>query len=190
MNLQYLLDKYKIKADINMLLEMWNSKNRHYHNLNHLNDLISQIDRDLENDTSSMSENIYEKLVLTALFHDIIYESTQNDNEERSAELFLSMCVEKNNSDIVDIYNAILDTKKHDGNTTLSERFNRYDMGILESDYERMLSWEEGIFEEYRVFGNETYKDGRLKFLNSMLDKYPKNTDNLLKLIDYVKSSY
>jgi hypothetical protein len=44
--------------------------------------------------------------------------------------------------------------------------------------------------EEYKIFGSTMYKAGRIKFLNSLLDKYNHNAGNLLKLIDYVKKSY
>ena len=34
------------------------------------------------------------------------------------------------------------------------------------------------------------YKEKRLLFLESLIDKYPNNIDNLLKLIDFVKNNY
>ena len=43
MNLQELLNKWNIKCDINVLLSMWSESHRSYHTLNHLNDLIDQI---------------------------------------------------------------------------------------------------------------------------------------------------
>ena len=82
----------------------------------------------------------------------------------------------------------ILDTKTHQATTNLSESFNHYDMSIVERDFDQLLEWENGISEEYKSYG-EQYKEGRLKFLESLLDKYPNNTENLLKLIDYVKSN-
>ena len=51
MNLQKLLEKCGIKCDINTILAMWNESHRHYHNLNHLNDLISQINENKSNFT-------------------------------------------------------------------------------------------------------------------------------------------
>ena len=45
------------------------------------------------------------------------------------------------------------------------------------------------VGKEYSVYPKEQYKEGRLKFLESLLDKYTHNTENLLKLIDYVKSN-
>ena len=56
-------------------------------------------------------------------------------------------------------------------------------------DFDQLLEWENGIHEEYKAYG-EAYKEGRLKFLESLLDKYPHNTENLLKLVDWVKTNY
>jgi pantetheine-phosphate adenylyltransferase len=182
MDLQQLLNKWNIKCDIKTLLAMWNESHRHYHNLNHLNDLISQINEN----KSKYSEKEYEKLILTALFHDSIYDPMSNDNEEKSAQFFES-CLQEKNSDTDEIKQMILDTKTHTATTPLSEKFNQLDMSIVESDFDKLVQWEEGISEEYKSYGEE-YKEGRLKFLESLLDKYPNNTENLLKLIDFVKS--
>ena len=183
MDLQQLLNKWNIKCDVNTLLAMWNESHRHYHNLNHLNDLIDQINEN----KSKYSEKEYEKLILTALFHDSIYNPMSNDNEEKSAQFFESCAQDKSNSHIQEVKQMILDTKTHTATTPLSEKFNKLDMSIVESDFEKLIAWEEGIFEEFKAYV-DSYKEGRLKFLESLLDKYPNNTDNLLKLIDFVKS--
>ena len=62
-------------------------------------------------------------------------------------------------------------------------------MNIVERDFEQLLEWENGISEEFSVYPKEQYKEGRLKFLESLLDKYTNNTENLLQLIDHVKSN-
>jgi predicted metal-dependent HD superfamily phosphohydrolase len=185
MELQDLLNKWNIKCDINTILSMWNESHRSYHTLNHLNDLIEQINEG----KSKFSEKEYEKLLITSLFHDCIYDPMKPDNEEKSADFFMECCVDKNNQDLVDIKNMILDTKTHVATTNLSESFNHYDMNIVERDFEQLLDWENGIHEEYKAYG-DLYKDGRLKFLESILDKYPNNTENLLKLVDWVKENY
>lgn len=185
MNLQELLNKWNIKCDVNTLLSMWNESHRHYHNLNHLNDLISQINES----KSKYSEKEYEKLLITALFHDCVYDPMKSDNEEKSAEFFIECCSDKSNKDILEIKQMILDTKTHQANTMLSEKFNHYDMNIVERDFDQLLEWENGIHEEYKGYG-ELYKAGRLKFLESLLDKYTHNTENLLKLIEWVKINY
>ena len=186
MNLQNILDKWKIKEDINVLLGMWNESHRSYHNLNHLSSLTSDIN---ESYKGKVSEKEYDKLILTALFHDIVYDPTKTNNEEKSAEFFVSLCQEKNSPDILDIKQAILDTKTHKSTTSLSEKFNKLDMSIVEKGFDDLLQWEEGIHNEYS-FAGEKYKEGRLQFLESLLDKYNHNAGNLLKLISWVKNNY
>ena len=187
MNIANLLEKYKIKANVNMLLDIWNESHRKYHNLDHFIDIKNMITEDYGN--KKFNQDTYEKLILTDLFHDIIYDPMREDNEQKSADFFMSLCLEKNNKDILEIRTAILDTAKHKATTKLSETFNKYDMNIIERDYDSLLVWEEGIHEEYKQYGSQ-YKIGRLSFLEKCLDKYPMNTDNLLKLIDYVKTTY
>ena len=185
--MQELLDKWGIKVDYNILLSMWNESHRSYHTQNHLLELIEQINEH----KSRLSQRQYEKLRLCALFHDIVYDPTRQDNEEKSAEFFINCCSEKNNSDLLEVKQMILDTKTHEDKSDLSELFNHFDMKVVESDYEKLLEWEKGIKEEFEpVYGKEQYKFGRLHFLESLLDKYPHNTDNLLKLIEYVKNTY
>jgi pantetheine-phosphate adenylyltransferase len=185
MNLQELLNKWNIKCDINTILSMWNESHRHYHNLNHLNDLINQINED----KSKYSEKEYEKLILAALFHDCVYDPMSSTNEEDSAEFLIECSVDKSNLDILDVKQMILDTKTHQSSMPLSERFNHYDMNIVERDFDQLLEWEIVIAEEYRSYG-DLYKNGRIKFLESVMDNYPQNTENLLKLIDWVKNKY
>jgi pantetheine-phosphate adenylyltransferase len=186
MDFQKLLNKWSIKCDINVILSMWNESHRSYHSLNHLNELVYSINENKK----KYSEKEYEKLLLTAIFHDIIYDPKDNQNEEKSADFFINCCVDRDNIDIVEVKQAILDTKTHKATTKISEEFNNLDMNIVERDFDKLLEWENGIYEEYKIFGNEAYKDGRLKFLESLLDKYPHNTNNLLKLIEYVKENY
>ena len=184
--MQELLDKWNIKIDYNTLLSMWNESHRSYHTQNHLLDLIEQIN---ENKFNFDSNKDYEKMILCALFHDCIYDPMRSDNEERSADFFINCCQEKNDPDILEIKQMILDTKTHESTTPLSEKFNKMDMNIVERDFNQLLEWENGIRNEYKVYG-DIYKTGRLAFLESLLDKYPNNTKNLLKLIEYVKSNY
>ena len=183
--MQELLNRWNIKLDYNILLSMWNESHRTYHNQNHLLDLLNQIN---ENKSKFESHKDYEKMILCALFHDCIYNPMSNDNEEKSAEFFMNCCQEKN-QDVLDIKQMILDTKTHESTTPLSEEFNQLDMNIVERDFNQLLECENGIHEEYKAYG-DMYKMGRLQFLESLLDKYPHNTENLLKLIDWVKTNY
>jgi predicted metal-dependent HD superfamily phosphohydrolase len=188
MNISTLLNKYKIKADANMLLDMWCESHRGYHNLDHYMDINNMILNDYSKGLIDLKT--CEKLCLTNLFHDIVYNPKRTDNEQKSAEFFLSLCLEKNSKDIIDINQAIIDTAKHKGTTPLSEKFNIYDMNIVERDYDSLIKWEEGIYEEFKFAGNTLYKKGRLDFLEGIVNKYPLNSSNLAKLIQHVKINY
>jgi predicted metal-dependent HD superfamily phosphohydrolase len=187
MKFNSLLEKYKIKANINILLDMWNESHRGYHNLNHLVDLNNMIMKDYV--AGKLNEKTTEKLLLTALFHDIIYNPQRTDNEIKSAEFFESLLSDKNDIHLKDVKQAIIDTQFHEGKNYLSELFNKYDMNIVERNFDSLLEWEEGIYKEYS-FAGEAYKEGRLKFLESLVDKYPLNSANLVKLIEHVKTTY
>ena len=127
--------------------------------------------------------------MLTALFHDCVYDPMSSTNEEYSANFLMECVVDKSNSDVLEVKQMILDTKTHQSTTNLSETFNHYDMSIVEKDFDQLLEWERGISEEFSVYPKDEYKVGRLKFLESLLDKYPHNTENLLKLVEWVKTN-
>jgi predicted metal-dependent HD superfamily phosphohydrolase len=183
--MQEILDKWGIKIDYNMILSMWNESHRYYHTQNHLLDLIEQINEK----RNQLPQKDYEKLIITALFHDIVYDPTRSDNEEKSAQFLMESVSDKENSDILEIKQMILDTKSHNPETELSKMFCEMDMSIVEGDFEKLLDWEKGISQEFKVFG-PLYKEGRLKFLESLIDNYPTNAENIMKLIDWVKINY
>ena len=184
--MQELLDKWGIKADYNLLLSIWNESHRFYHTQNHLLYLIEKIN----NKKSELTQTQYEKLILCAVFHDIVYEPKNNDNEEKSADFFMDCCSDKKNPHLLEVKQMILDTKTHESDNYLSVIFNEIDMSVVQSDFERLVEWETGISKEFiPVWGESQYKSGRLAFLESLLDKYPSNSENLLKLIDFVKQS-
>lgn len=182
--LQSLLDKYLIQADINHLLERWQEPHRHYHNISHLDDLIQQITTNFEE--GAFDEQQKELLLLTALFHDIVYDPTRRDNEEQSAKFFLELCRNPDDSRIQEIRTAILDTKDHENYTLLATIFNKYDLSIVEQGMEQLMLWEMGIYNEYKIFGDVVYKVGRLQFLETLPKKYPDNKHNLEGLIAWV----
>jgi len=149
MDLQQLLEKWNIKCDINTVLSMWNESHRSYHNLNHLNDLISQINEN----KSKFSEKEYEKLMLSAIFHDIVYDPSSSTNEEDSANFLMECVVDKSNEDILDVRQMILDTKTHNSTTNLSESFNYKNLQLLPLEYNRNIKksneWDPFDFELY-----------------------------------------
>ena len=179
-----ILHQWKIECDMETIISMWNEPHRYYHNMNHLEELIDDITKSILN----YSKLEYEELILTALFHDIVYNPTKNDNEERSAE-FLMSCVEnKYDKNILKVRQNILDTKTHVPSSEISNIFIQFDMNILNQNFERLLYWEKNIRKEFDMFSDENYKKGRLSFLKKQIDEY--NNPDLMTLIDWVKNNY
>lgn len=188
MDLQTLLDKYEINAQLEDLLDKWREPHRHYHNISHLDDLLLQIRTDLQAEVILRDQA--ELLALVALFHDIFYDATKRYNEQRSATYFLGLCRNLKDENIREIATAIEDTAGHSNSTPLATQFNKYDMAIVEQDLDRLLIWEHGIYHEYKIFGDMAYKMGRLQFLHSLPKKYPHNAHNLEALIAWVMNKY
>ena len=181
--MQHILDKYGIKVDYNTILTSWNESHRHYHNVNHLYSLLERIGT-----ISEPGSTDYDKLVLCALFHDIVYQPSSLTNEEDSADLLLKWSSDPKNPTIQEVKEMILATKEHLSTTPLQEKFNSLDMSVVtEGNWDDLVNWEIGISKEYiPVVGEEVYKEGRRKFLESMADKYVTRSDMFYELIEKV----
>jgi len=139
----------------------------------------------IESKKSSLSDIQYESLLLAALFHDAIYDPASHMNEEDSATLLLGL---SDQSEAVrQVCQIILDTKMHSSKEGLSGIFCEMDMDICGRGLESLLQWEHGIFQECSIFPLKEYKAGRLVFLNSLIDRYPSNSENIRSLIEHVE---
>jgi predicted metal-dependent HD superfamily phosphohydrolase len=81
-----LLKRYSIETQLisNLWKEVdmnYSDGNRHYHTLEHLENLWEQL-----NEVKNLI-NDWDTILFTLYYHDIIYNPLRNDNEEKSAEL-------------------------------------------------------------------------------------------------------
>lgn len=180
------------------VLEHWSEKHRFWHTPEHLYEMLFGIKELI--DDQKCNDIDYKLLVIAAIFHDIVYDTKRNDNEEKSVEMMLSTF----NEQIVDykisisawrikedtekIVHIILGTKTHENNDSLSKKFNRLDTMILDAQFIDMLDWEKKIYQEYKWVGWKKYKQGRIKFLLSQIKHHTMNAINLKNLIDYLKN--
>ena len=111
-----LINKYGIGITDEEVRKRYSEPHRHFHTVEHLNDVLKQI---IVNRQYLPLED-FVSLIIAGVFHDIVYEPTRQDNEERSADFFMSLCENKSNKDILDIRDAILDTKTHKSSTPLA----------------------------------------------------------------------
>lgn len=159
-----IIDKYIKDFTLEDIENCYNEKHRFYHTNTHLNEIFYRI----FNYEKTFSEKEREIMILSTLFHDIIYNPTSSKNEKNSVLFFKSKLKEENSvTDKVCV--VILDTEFHSNKNKLSTIFNVFDMSVIYSkDIYVLMDWEVSIRKEFSHFSNEKYKRGRLKFLSNM----------------------
>lgn len=179
---QPIFEEYGITA-IDKIAQAWQEPHRHYHNEEHLAFLLHQIEE--LHQAKKINEENHKTLVLAAFFHDIIYDPTRQDNEEKSAEIFADLSTKHLHSEL--IQEIILDTKQHHGKTELSKQFSALDMAIVtETSFAELLAWERKIFKEFQFVDYTLYREGRMALLRKFIKEYPQNAVNLGFLMEYV----
>lgn len=136
---------------------------RHYHTLRHLEQIYKE----------------FEGLMLTALlefsifYHDIIYDTKRNDNEEQSALLaqrrLKSLNVPKELNE--KIFQLIIETKSHKASCRENELFLDADLSILGSSPKEYQQYSQKVRKEYAIYDEVTYAKGRAKALKIFLEK-------------------
>ncbi|TAF63777.1 MAG: hypothetical protein EAZ55_13000 [Cytophagales bacterium] len=178
-----LLQEFGIQ-DPQSIAQYWQQPHRFYHNENHLLQLIQDIEQIKK--SQNINESDAKALLMTAFFHDLIYDPTRQDNEEASADAFEQMT--QPHALKSTIKQMILDTKYHQTQNPLSQQFCDLDMRIVtHSDYNTLLEWEEKIFKEYQYIDYTYYKVARINILRKIAEQYPQNSTNLHNLIAYVE---
>ena len=174
-NLNNIRVRWGIIPTIKDICDMWNKPHRHYHTVeNHLIPMLNNIDSLLEK--TRISVDMYEKLYISALFHDIIYDPKSKTNEEDSVSFLLKSV--KTPSNFVEISNIIMATKTHytysdkeiNEEMALINIFIKIDLKVLSYDFPELLKWEQQIQKEYEFVNWKTYKKERIKVLNEFLD--------------------
>lgn len=144
----------------------YSSKKRYYHNLQHLDNLLSQL-----TDVKSEIQN-WETILFTLFYHDIIYNSIKSDNEEKSAELAEKRMkqISVPNDKIELCKKQILATKSHIKSTESDTNyFTDADLSVLGQNWETYLFYYKNVRKEYSIYPTLVYNSGRKKVLNHFL---------------------
>jgi predicted metal-dependent HD superfamily phosphohydrolase len=138
----------------------YTGKKRHYHNLNHLENLFEEV-----NDIKHAINN-WNAVVLAIFYHDAVYKAYRKDNEEQSealAEKHLNQ-VSCNKELIEQVTKLILATKSHqvsgDDDVNL---FTDADLSILGKDWQTYQAYCSDVRKEYTIYPDFLYKPGRKK---------------------------
>ena len=160
-------------ASANKVKNLWDEiyvnyskSNRHYYNLNHLENLYSEL--------STVKNQItnWNVILFTLYYHDIIYTSTKKDNEERSAELASKRMSEIGISEIEvkQCYEQIIATKDHKESPSADANyFLDADLSILGNEPKTYKKYFGNIRKEYSIYPKFIYNKGRKKVINQFL---------------------
>lgn len=163
--------------DTNRIASFWNEleiaytqKSRHYHNLQHIHSMLKTLKQHEENITNIT------QIKYAIWYHDIVYNASKNNNEEKSAAIGLSKTQELglDINNVKGVETLIISTKKHQI-INKENADNAYlldlDLSILGTDWEDYKAYTQAIRKEYKIFPDFIYNPGRKKVLNSFLQR-------------------
>ncbi|KAA0128610.1 hypothetical protein FY557_08530 [Chryseobacterium sp. SN22] len=145
----------------------YTAKGRQYHNLLHLENMFSELDA-VKNYIADFSI-----VTFSVFYHDVIYDATSKNNEEKSAEFAASRLERMNIGQemIKKVSEQIIATKAHhqsdDPNTNY---LLDADLSVLGKDRETYMDYTRKIRKEYSIYPDFLYKPGRKKVLQHFLE--------------------
>lgn len=160
------------------VLDRWTEPHRKFHSLGHLKDVIECFPPERT------------ALVITAFYHDVVYEPGRRDNELRSADLLRTHALVDSKGIIASAVQIILSTAdlRHK-DAPDEEAFFRADCQVLLRDWEDLLVYEEQIRAEFQSIPECEYLVGRSAFLEDASTIFPENRELLLRLRDHIQAN-
>jgi predicted metal-dependent HD superfamily phosphohydrolase len=149
---------------------------RHYHNLSHLHSLLSEL-KIYKNKFAH-----WDVIVFAIVYHDLVYNTLKNNNEERSAETAIKRLTKISFPEKLTIFcgQLILATKKHESADFETNLFTDADLSILGADPETYEVYSKQIRREYSIYPELIYHQGRKKVLTHFL-----NMDKIFKTHEF-----
>ncbi len=163
----FAIDKVAANKAFTDLVAAYSSPNRYYHNLKHIYHVISTID------TLQVYTQDLAAVKLAAWFHDVIYNTQSQDNEEKSADyaakILENLAIPANN--INTVHQLILNTKHHQGNDLNSQVLLDADLAILAAKPIEYQEYSQAIRKEYAWVSESEYITGRRQVLERFLQR-------------------
>lgn len=168
-------ESYIILLDRALLIQLYSTADRHYHNFIHIQECLAELE-EIWNKKIKLDKNSYENSVRfaeldTAIwFHDAVYNPRSKYNEENSTILFKE--TQPTNTDYSNIVCNLIMLTKHENKITrelsLQEKLMiDIDLSILGSDIERYLEYEKGIRKEYSFVPGDIFVEKRMEILKN-----------------------
>ncbi len=161
-------------TDIIMHRQLWSEivkyythSNRYYHTLQHLENLWQQllpIQNHIEN---------WDAMVFSVFYHDLVYRTTQRDNEQQSSILASQRMAQLGvpHHIITKTQSQIIATQHHQrSNDTDTNYFTDADLSILGQNWNVYSEYLQNVRKEYYLYPDFVYSIGRKKVLRLFLD--------------------
>ncbi len=168
---KYCADTSLINSIFDTIVKHYSEAHRHYHTLQHLQDVFN----DLAKPLTELSDSEKNGIRFSVWFHDIIYQAGHKDNEKLSADLAVDalnqLCVPEDTIHFV--RHAILCTQKHfdPSQGYATQLFLDADMAILGKPEDNYIEYKNKVRDEFGHIPAPLYKRGRRKFIESVLSK-------------------
>jgi pantetheine-phosphate adenylyltransferase len=166
------------------LKSMLNEKHRYYHSEKHARDVYDLImaKTQLLCDAGEVDE---EDIALFAIYHDIVYDPTRTDNEDKSAEILLDHFTEADEAArLIDLtkyrFDSLCDLDAKD------RIFIEADLDVFLNPTADVFGTEKAIFKEFQFAKWEDYRYARIEFLDNFRKKLVglNNIDQRIKFLE------
>ncbi|GAX36587.1 HD domain-containing protein [Nodularia sp. NIES-3585] len=163
------VDAVAVEQTFTDLVKAYSTSDRHYHTLKHIDHVLNTID------TLQTYAQHLPAVQLAAWFHDVVYDTQAQDNEERSAdyacELLSNFGIPTNT--IATVSRLILNTKHHQAATNDydSQVLLDADLAILAANPVQYQKYARAIRQEYAWLSELEYMTGRRQVLEHFLQQ-------------------
>ncbi|MEH1778256.1 MAG: hypothetical protein V7K67_06480 [Nostoc sp.] len=163
------VDQVAADKAFNLLVAAYSTPGRYYHTLKHIDHVLNTI-QILQGYTNNVAA-----VQLAAWFHDVVYDSQAQDNEERSADYASELLSNLGIPEIIitTVTHLILNTKHHQAavNDYDSQVLLDADLAILATDPVQYGEYTYGIRQEYAWVAEKNYITGRQQVLEGFLKR-------------------
>lgn len=154
-----------VKQAFQDIIAAYSSPERHYHTIAHIVQILSTI-RELRPENAIAVQ-------IAAWFHDVVYDSQAQDNEERSADVAdqVLRSLQVDPETIAIVRQLILCTKHHQADDRDSEILLDADLAILGAVPANYQIYATAIRQEYAWVPDAQYRAGRKQVLEKFLQR-------------------
>jgi len=146
--------------------ENYSGKERHYHTLHHLDKMLQYLAE------AKYKIQDWDVLLFSVYYHDIVYDPSRADNEEKSAQFAAQRMTQMGilSGMINKCTGQILATKSHQSTgDNDTDYLLDADLSILGQSWEKYSEYCENIRKEYTIYPDVLYNTGRKKTLEHFL---------------------